>query len=311
MKDRQARTPWLAMDLHWWPTIADTLPRPWPPEAVYMDLRWYADQEEQGRHRRPSRPALCARWGWSDWKARQAMKAEEIWGKPKKMRKTNRKPTDDQPMTNRNAAPKPLKTQQPASAKPPENLQETSPRALKQNTKNKTHILKHTKSADAYRQKAECVFLEIKKKADHIFDEHQKLEFDQRARRLIKARLAEDGEDKLFAVVNWWVSSSHRRAVFLREKQHGLGTVLSRAKFKEYYGFAKPPPPRLVPEPRSTPADLPGFSAYTQEEIAVVEHDLAGLKPTMSDSAWRDMVLQALSLAAGKATGVKLQRVTQ
>lgn len=30
---------WDRIEGHWWPSIADALPRPWPREAVLMDLR--------------------------------------------------------------------------------------------------------------------------------------------------------------------------------------------------------------------------------------------------------------------------------
>ena len=79
MKDKQAAQPWLPMDAAWWVEIANTIPRPWPREAVYMDLRWWDDQEAQGRAKRPGRAALCQRWGWTDRTARNAMKDGEKW----------------------------------------------------------------------------------------------------------------------------------------------------------------------------------------------------------------------------------------
>ena len=80
---------WDRIEGHWWPSIADALPRPWPREAVLMDLRWWDGQERincatGGRSggRRPGRPALCQRWGWTDRTARNLMAAVEEWRDP-------------------------------------------------------------------------------------------------------------------------------------------------------------------------------------------------------------------------------------
>ena len=77
--------PFVPLDPSWWPAIAERLQaagEPWPVEAVYMDLRWYADQERMGRARRPGRPTLAARWGWTDRRARAVLADVEQWGDP-------------------------------------------------------------------------------------------------------------------------------------------------------------------------------------------------------------------------------------
>jgi hypothetical protein len=71
------------MLMSWWKDIADTLPKPWPREAVYYDLRWWADHERRESGKRPGRPTLRARWGWSDRQVRNALKAEATWGDPR------------------------------------------------------------------------------------------------------------------------------------------------------------------------------------------------------------------------------------
>lgn len=75
-----------AMDAEWWPVVANSLPRPWPREAVLFDLRWWRGQEaataKVGARRRaklPGRPALGQRWGWTDWDVRQVLRAEAEW----------------------------------------------------------------------------------------------------------------------------------------------------------------------------------------------------------------------------------------
>jgi hypothetical protein len=65
------------MPVDLWPAIAASIPKPWPPEAVSADLLWYATCERLYLLTRPGRPALMERWGWSDWKARQALAGSE------------------------------------------------------------------------------------------------------------------------------------------------------------------------------------------------------------------------------------------
>jgi len=97
--------PFVPLDAAWWPAIAERLEasgEPWPEEAVCMDLRWWADQERMGRKRRPGRPTLSKRWGWSDRKARTIMARAEQWGDtfPRPARgqaPSSKRPADDQP----------------------------------------------------------------------------------------------------------------------------------------------------------------------------------------------------------------------
>lgn len=80
---------WEPVQAEWWLVIRATLPKPWPREAVLMDLRFWRGQEVATAHRaerlrvkRPGRYVLQQQWGWSDWDARQAFKAEDEWARP-------------------------------------------------------------------------------------------------------------------------------------------------------------------------------------------------------------------------------------
>ena len=75
-------SPWFAVDAAWWPGVAAAIPKPWPQEAIMLDLRWWADQEALHPGSRPGRPELVERWGVSDWTARQALKSAHIWASP-------------------------------------------------------------------------------------------------------------------------------------------------------------------------------------------------------------------------------------
>ena len=81
---------WDRMESSWWATVRDTLPRPWPREACYFDLRWWDSRErqyegtegQQGHRRRPGRGDLARTWGWSDRLARKLMSATSTWVDP-------------------------------------------------------------------------------------------------------------------------------------------------------------------------------------------------------------------------------------
>ena len=78
---------WEPCEATWWSAIRQTIAKPWPREAVLMDLRFWRGQElatkdrpEADRIERPGRPALSELWGWTGWQVRNAFKAEEEWG---------------------------------------------------------------------------------------------------------------------------------------------------------------------------------------------------------------------------------------
>jgi len=94
---------WDPMEAKHWPMICASIPRPWPREAVLHDLRWWAARERMGDGKRPGRPVLEARWGWTSHKARGAMLSEDEWGDPRAST-ANRQRTDSEPTANRQVA---------------------------------------------------------------------------------------------------------------------------------------------------------------------------------------------------------------
>lgn len=60
---------WVPMDADWWPVIAESLPKPWPREAILQDLRWWA-----ARRGRPGRVVLARRWGVTQWGVRRVLR---------------------------------------------------------------------------------------------------------------------------------------------------------------------------------------------------------------------------------------------
>ena len=79
---------WEPCEATWWLTIRQTIAKPWPRDAVLMDLRFWrgqeiatADRPKAERIERPGRPALAATWGWTEWQVRTVVKSESEWFK--------------------------------------------------------------------------------------------------------------------------------------------------------------------------------------------------------------------------------------
>ncbi len=63
------------------------------------------------------------------------------------------------------------------------------------------------------------------------------LKLTDKRRRNLKARLRENTEEDLLRVVDWWLRSSHGRALFLREGGYGVDTLFT-PKFDTYLEMA-------------------------------------------------------------------------
>ena len=72
---------WSRIERQWWAGIAESIQKPWPVEAVHMDLRWWASLELTGEATRPGRPRLMARWGWAERRTRTVI-ASSAWIDP-------------------------------------------------------------------------------------------------------------------------------------------------------------------------------------------------------------------------------------
>ena len=204
--------PWLPIDANWWPEIADQLPRPWPKEAVYMDLRWWQDQEAQNRARRPGRPALCQRWGWKEKRARLAMKNEHEWGR------ASQGPIKGQPRANQgpeNGSQISGITESRGKKRANEGQvdgQRKAPRAIKQNTEQKTEQIKTPTSNKPQKPRSPAgnrattvrsVFDQIVKIRSEAIPGARELVLTKSRSQTLKARIMEHSEADVIAVVRW------------------------------------------------------------------------------------------------------------
>jgi hypothetical protein len=117
-----------AMPDTWWPVIAAGLAKPWPEEAVWFDLRWWEGQRRTGGERRPGRPALMKRWGWTSHMATKVLdpKNAAAWIDPRRDPTADRQRSNSRPTAHRQrrdgSTPtieqKPTADRQPADSDP-------------------------------------------------------------------------------------------------------------------------------------------------------------------------------------------------
>lgn len=226
---KQTTKPWIPLDVGWWQNIAIELPKPWPRDAVMMDLRWWADQEQMGRAKRPGRRGLMSRWGCTERQARSALKSEEEWGNPT----TTAPPV---PQQNPTRAPdserKPLESQEPPPHLCPSKTPLVSPRAKIQNnrtTEQQTRIESSSEDLSVLWKDINA----IRKRAGAT----RMLKLTPARRRALGSRLREFSRPDVLRVVEWWLFSQHTRALFLREGGYTVDTLL-RPKFSEYLEFS-------------------------------------------------------------------------
>ena len=238
--------PWMPFNVEWWPAVAANLTKPWPPEAVSADLRWWADQESVGRAKRPSRRSLQKRWGLSDHHTRTAMRDSNTWekseisqGPPKDLPKiSQRSPKIDTQTieTTRGALPG-------SSQTPPNVLPTISSRAELQTTHYKQHTTENktimSDSLKAIRQ----LWTELNTFRSSLDSKAKELKLTKSRESAIRGRIKEHSADDVVTVVKWWLTSQHQRAQYLRDNGYGIDTILRASKFATYLEAASAPTP--------------------------------------------------------------------
>ena len=318
--------PWLPIDARWWPEIANHLPRPWPQEAVYMDLRWWEDQAAQGRAKRPGRAALCQRWGWNEKRARLAMRNGSEWeraseGPARGQTRAQKGPKNAAQVSEITEPRGPT-----GASQGPARGQTRAPRALKQNTEQKTEQIK-TLTSDSPKPAPRVgpvrrVFDQIVKLRIEAMPGARELVMTKARGQTLKARIMEHSEEEVLGVVRWWLKSQHPRAGYLREKGHGIDTLLRASNFPKYLEFSREParavvtpqakqawartqkpsnPGKLPPPSASRAPEPPKLNAYSAEQIAAVEAEFEPLRATCKPETWERMVRTALQQQHGAA----------
>ena len=235
MKEKKSGEAWLRFDAAWLRDEADSIPKPWPRVLARMDLRYWENALKMGWVSRiPNKSKLCRRWGWGEKKARLLMRNEQEWKRP------------DQGQTEASFRPDQgqlLSTQTPvdievpkkeASFRPALGQTEASKRATRAVLKNKEQRTKNKESND--RPKGLCQVSEL----DAVWTEINRikggrsLKLTKSRASALRARIKESSSDDVLAVVRWRETSTHKRAITLREGGYGIDTLLREKKFQMY-----------------------------------------------------------------------------
>jgi len=311
MKNKTA--PWLPIQTEWWPAIVEAMQKPWPIEAVYLDLRWWADQEAMGRTKRPGRPALRARWGWSDRTARNAMKDGAKWERSSQGPARVQRRSSQGPETDMQTPDIIIPRVQPRSSGGPAEVQPESPRVYKQKTEDRTQKTENTITSDRLAPVRQ-LWSELNQVRVDLDSRSKPLKLTDARQRTLKARLKEHTAQDVVAVVKWWLQSSHQRAQYLRDNGYGIDTVLRPSNFTTYLELSRVPPPKpklatvtrmgtslsTYSAPRRT-NEPPALSHYSERQIAAVKADLEDLQATCKPDTWDRMVRTALAQSYGRA----------
>lgn len=266
-EDRDAVAPWIAMDSNWWQNIAIELPKPWPRDAVMMDLRWWSDQERMGRKKRPGRAALSKRWGWGHKRVRNAMKAEETWGSPVIHR--GQRGASEGPAKGQKTNSKLPKSQKPRAMQGPCRGQVGAPRAELQN--NKTTEQQSSLESSKEDTSVSDLWKEINE-ARKEAGSARALKLTAKRRRALGARLKEHTTDDMMRVVDWWIHSDHHRATWLRDGGYSIDTILRH--FDEYLDLSHQDAKRThdhgKPKREPTMSDLLAERRARRDQLNVV-----------------------------------------
>ena len=230
MKKRHSA--WIQMDVDSWELVTELLPDIWPEWAVFQDLRYWQNGERMEWLKRPSRRQLQARWGWSDWSTRQALKSEDKWGTsqspPNSLPKTSQSPPKNStqiPEIRKATNPTPSNDQPKTNPTP-------SPRA---NIKNKEQRTKNKEDNKTLMS----VWSDI-----NTVKGGRPLKLSKSRAKTLRARLEEHSAQELLQVIGWWQEAKHPRAQYLRENGHGIDTLLRASKFESYLEMSQGAAPK-------------------------------------------------------------------
>jgi len=224
------------MPMAWWSEIAESIPRPWPREAVLYDLRWWADHERRGSGKRPGRGRLMKRWGWTEKRARAAMASVSEWADPKhgdpRPELTKVQPRSSEgPAEVQKRKRKAASNVKPRSSEGPAEVQPRSPRA----DIHSTQITEHT-SKDGSSLRAADVWKQVNAMRSAAGKRSWGLSSSRRT--ALKGRIKEHGADAVLQVFQWFHTSPD--AAWNRaEWKTPADTLLRPTKFLGYLEHAQ------------------------------------------------------------------------
>ena len=246
MKDEPRRAPWLPIDAAWWPLVCASLEKPWPREAVWMDLRWWADQERQGMAKRPGRSALCERWGWHEKRARLTMRCGcwEDQGPARGQRGASEGPVDaisNAENREERASEGPARGQRRAPrARAGVPLPDPQPQPQAQDPQQAPTGALPPAGGDTQPEPKKKTDLKVLWGLLCEARGGRSLTLTPARQRLLKGAVSSIGEDGVLKVATWVAGGQHQRAAFLREGGHDTpDTYLRPSHLGEYLDLAE------------------------------------------------------------------------
>ena len=222
---------WFRCPVGAWEAVIEALAEmeEWPAEVVAADLDWWADRLAVGAVTRiPGRPALRARWGWTDHRVRVALRTHFASASP-----AGRQPVaSGPPAATRANADNPPET---ASASPAGRQPVASP---------SPHARIPT---DNRQQTTDTDTILCSPELDRVWSRYRELRKDVGGtpRRSppkswgVSARLAETDAGSVIEVIEWAHNSTHSRAKFLRDSGNIGKTLFRPGNFAEYLDLAR------------------------------------------------------------------------
>ncbi len=259
--------------------------------------------------------------GWSNWKARQMLQRVRTeyndWeAEPHRSVQqpySDRTPAEHQPYTKPQQKQGLIRVNQtPTVQEPDTNRTPTERSRVIPNTNtNTTTSTKHTKPLGSDGVNVAKVWDEIQTKRKAVVPGAKQMTLTKPRRKVLKARLVEHCEQDVLSVVDWWLNSTHKRAVYLRQEGHGIDTLLRPSNFPQYLDFSKeaksPTRRKPKPDPKAPPKrpQLPTLADYSSEEIRKAQTELIALRDGMKPATWKNAILTYLHQERQKQTVAK------
>jgi len=258
-----------------WDTISSFLPKPWPIEAIRLDLAWWRDQAHHPTRPRylPGRGSLMARWGATERQVRRALRelGPESYSdmrpapvQPLSSQRPAAVQTDNgTTSTNGEECPapvQPLSSSCPASvhtrailptclpASLPSEQEHTSPVDPAPPPPRPVNGERH----EAWSRVVRYVHLVCRK----MGKAEPRLDYSRGIGKQLAARISSHGEHRVVRLLDWYGCGDDKRARYLRDEGYFLDTLLRPTKIDTYLAIADEYY-KNDPEPK-TPEELYG-----------------------------------------------------
>ena len=234
---QQLSKSWIALPSASWTRERLHIAGEWPAALAVADLRFWADPlAPHNGMTRPSVRALALTWGWKRGRVHALIQDSPRWEDDRTA--TGQRPDSDRTADQgiNGAINRESDSDRTATGQRPDSAP-ISTRAQNTNTNTNTPIrsskedVDFERAAKRYAELAPARGLKGRRPARK-----------GRPGQSMAARIREHGIEDVLRVLDWWATSSHSRASFLRREGIGLRTIMSPEKFETYSQMSKTSP---------------------------------------------------------------------